>query len=960
MSLAGTHIGRISLEALIGCGGMGEVYRGFDEVLERRVAVKAIRAEHRFSPESRARFLREARLLSRLDHPGICRLYDLIEAEDADYLVLEFVEGRTLCAVPSSELSHDTRLGIGEAIAHALAAAHSEKIVHRDLKPENVMITTKGEVKVLDFGVARSLTSRARLAPTQPAPAPQLAGAPLEPSGQAVTAVYTSDSGTKQTLDLGTFQTEAGSLAGTLGFMSPEQARGEEINEASDMYSLGILLHELFTGTQAYQASSPNDLYVKVTRAETSAVTGLDPDLVALIESLEQLEPDTRPSAEETAHRLRWIREKPARTRRKRVQSAVAAALVATVAVTSGGVALWSWYQTRQKVALAQRLGQQVRGIEAIMRFAALSPRHDIRPEKALVRSTMAVIEEQARRVGRAGNAPAAFALGSANLALGENSLAREQLDRAWAGDLRGPEVAYARGLALSEVYRYELWRTRFISDPRARDARRAQLRHELRDPALVALRMAGRDPAVPSTYVEGLVAFLEERHEDALGKATGAAGALPWFYEAHRLEAQIHVAIGNAKRESGDTAQAIASYERAVSALDKAIVIGESDVQSHELLCYVWAQRAVLDTWYQTGAAVDSRKKAEDACQSALGIDPGRPEAHTYLSTALLFGVVDQTAAKPVFERALVAATRATELNPNDYWAWHNIGVAEMKLATLAIDEAERAETGFGRAITAFERSIALQPSYGSAFNNLGLTRRERAELRIRHDRDPLEDFAGSTEAFRRAAVADNRYAFAYRANLAGVRMVEAEWSIVHKREATEAVDEADHAIREAQAINPKLPGFHATLANIDALRGRIALAAGADPTAMTERALASAKAGIEAQPDSSYARIGAAESLLARAEWRISNRLRADADLDRAFALLKQCRSLNPGDPDASLVLARTHVLRARAARARGASPTTHIQAATETLRAVKAPGLAGPAAIAAVRAEIAALRD
>jgi serine/threonine protein kinase len=133
---------------------MGAVYVGFDETLERKVALKAIQ-EGKLGAEARARFLREARVLSQLDHPGICQIYDYLEGEDRDLLVLELIEGESLKRVIAGKADEATRMRIAAEILDVLAATHGQGIIHRDLKPSNVMVTRKGGVKVLDFGLAR-------------------------------------------------------------------------------------------------------------------------------------------------------------------------------------------------------------------------------------------------------------------------------------------------------------------------------------------------------------------------------------------------------------------------------------------------------------------------------------------------------------------------------------------------------------------------------------------------------------------------------------------------------------------------------------------------------------------------------------------------------------------------------------------------------------------------------------
>ena len=252
MSLVGTTIGHIRFDSLLGMGGMGEVYRAFDEKLQRVVAVKTIRAEHRLSGTARARFLREARILSRLANPLICQVYDLIESEEADLLVLEFVDGETLDQLRSGrKLAEREVLEVGARIAEALTVAHREHIIHRDLKPANIMVLASGAVKVLDFGIARSSAEEAGAALRATTPrraAVAASGARTGAGGTTPRARSHSPAASTGASSFSAALTQQGSIVGTVLYMSPEQASGEELTEASDMFSFGILLQELLTG----------------------------------------------------------------------------------------------------------------------------------------------------------------------------------------------------------------------------------------------------------------------------------------------------------------------------------------------------------------------------------------------------------------------------------------------------------------------------------------------------------------------------------------------------------------------------------------------------------------------------------------------------------------------------------------------------------------------------------------
>jgi tetratricopeptide (TPR) repeat protein len=352
--MIGTRIKHLVIEQRLGAGGMGEVYLARDMVLDRLVAVKSLRAEHRLSPDVKARFLREARLLSKLGDPAICQVYELIEGDDADYLVLEFVRGQTLrSALPN--LAAADKPALLAKVARALAVAHREGIVHRDLKADNVMLTPDGSIKILDFGVARSVDPQEVAAEaggeTIALPPPALAEQRIEDLPE--TSVYERDptfesSGSVDGL------TQIGTVIGTLSAMSPEQAAGNRVTEASDLYSLGVLCQEVLTGRAAYGDTRGLHLWQRVLRGATEPVTGIDPDLAQLVRELLNVDPRQRPGAELVAARLGWIQDKPLREARQRKRrqrwTLVFCTLVLGLAITA-----WLAYTAQQARAEAER-----------------------------------------------------------------------------------------------------------------------------------------------------------------------------------------------------------------------------------------------------------------------------------------------------------------------------------------------------------------------------------------------------------------------------------------------------------------------------------------------------------------------------------------------------------------------------------------------------------------------------
>ncbi len=346
----GRTVGHIRIVSPLASGGMGDVYEGYDQRLGRKVALKAIRADHRLKPAAKARFLREARILSQLDHPHICRIYDYIEGDDTDFLVLELIEGKNLAQSLTDGIDRQRAFTIGIELAEVLAAAHAKGVVHRDLKPQNVMITPHGEAKVLDFGLARPLAaSRAAIddlearplsgspgmpsssgAAEEPAldstelmPIPRVGSGDEEEAGSSLVSGPASD-----TLD--GLHTALGSVVGTPRYMSPEQARGEPVTAASDLFSLGLLLQELFTGRSAYPRGLARRQLVELARrGQSPPPEGLDTDLTKLIQRLKSPAPSARPPAVDVARELAWIRGKPKRRMQRLAIVAVAIILLA-------------------------------------------------------------------------------------------------------------------------------------------------------------------------------------------------------------------------------------------------------------------------------------------------------------------------------------------------------------------------------------------------------------------------------------------------------------------------------------------------------------------------------------------------------------------------------------------------------------------------------------------------------
>ena len=253
----GTRLGSHEITALLGKGGMGEVYRARDLKLKREVAIKILPGEFAQDTDRISRFQREAEVLASLNHPNIAAIYDVADANQTRYLVLELVEGETLAdRIARGPILVEEALDIARQICEALEAAHEKGIIHRDLKPANVKLTSEGGVKVLDFGLAKAMSG------TNAGPI-ALSNSPTMLSG-----------------------TMAGMIVGTAAYMSPEQARGREADPRSDVFAFGCVLYEMLTGRQAFQGEDVSDVLASVMKLDPdfgSLPANLNPRLVDLL-----------------------------------------------------------------------------------------------------------------------------------------------------------------------------------------------------------------------------------------------------------------------------------------------------------------------------------------------------------------------------------------------------------------------------------------------------------------------------------------------------------------------------------------------------------------------------------------------------------------------------------------------------------------------------------------------------
>ena len=258
--MEGRQVQQYQFTEKLGAGGMGEIYKALDTRLNRTVAVKVLPSSKSGDPDRRRRFLQEAQAASGLNHPSIITIHDVVSEGDTEFMVMEYVKGKTLNdLIPKGGLRVPLVIKYALQMADALSAAHAAGIVHRDLKPANVMVTESGLVKILDFGLAKL---------TDPGPVP--------------------DDDKTRTIANSSPLTVEGSILGTVSYMSPEQAQGKKVDARSDIFSFGAVLYEMATGQRAFDGESSLSTLSSILRDDPKPMSEVAPDVPPVLESVFQ------------------------------------------------------------------------------------------------------------------------------------------------------------------------------------------------------------------------------------------------------------------------------------------------------------------------------------------------------------------------------------------------------------------------------------------------------------------------------------------------------------------------------------------------------------------------------------------------------------------------------------------------------------------------------------------------
>ncbi|WP_224366233.1 serine/threonine-protein kinase [Hyalangium versicolor] len=895
----------------LGQGGMGRVYLAYDPLLRRNVALKFVRGD---DPDMLRRFVSEAQAQARVDHERVCKVYEVGEVQGQPFIAMQYVNGRSLLDM-IGELSVEQKVMVVQQATEGVHAAHRAGLIHRDLKPSNILVERGEDGRwkpyVMDFGLARD---------------------------------WQRDT------------TVTGTVLGTPHYMAPEQARGEvsRLDRRADVYSLGATLYVLLTGKAPIPGSNPLEVLNNLATQEPRPLRELDKnipaDLEAIVLKCLEREPSARyDSARALAEDLgRFLNGEPVQARavgtwyrlRKRARKHWAlvsmASVVMVLVALSLGQAVLNRRDTHLRESLARRFAELASDVGARARFMALSRLHDTRAERQALRAKLEEVEKAMQQGGERALGPGHYALGQGWLELGDPAQAREHLEAAWAHDFQDVRVAYALALALGQLYRQQLLSLGSLTAAR-RKSRRAELEHQYRDPALTWLRLGQGAPVLSPEYMEALLAFYEERYDDALPRLDALGEQLPWFYEAPKLRGDILQMRALTRWDDGnhsqeERARAQADLEQARKAYALAADTAQSWPEAHYGLARVeWAE-ASMDL-YSGGQVQPHIERALEHLARALRAAPDHTEslalqASLYRNLAEARSLQGGDAEAPLDE-ATQAARRALALKPLHPDARKELGMSLWRLATLRQTKGLDPRAQLREAADVFGSFEPNEKDY-YVHHGLGVVFKAWADYEEEIGADSRSHRDQAIDAFKQTLLLEPQYAPGW-TNLAVEYYKRA--ARPHAPGAEEDLEQAWQALQKSRTLNARNPVLSYQEGRLHHLRALRLRDTGGDERPELAAAIASCLEGLAINP-----RMVALHNLMGRV---LQDQARGNWDRgEDPLSFLKQARqSFEQAlalDPKLALTynnLADLEATRAVYLRARGQDPRPNARAALQS---------------------------
>jgi eukaryotic-like serine/threonine-protein kinase len=942
--------GAYSLITLLGEGGMGRVYQAWDPKLARMVALKILQHTDATLKE---RFFLEAKAQARVDHPNVAKVYEVGDERGQPYIAMQLIEGWTLRDAATA-LRLEEKISVLRQACEGVHAAHRLGVIHRDLKPSNILVERMEDgswnAVVMDFGIAWTLEN------------------------QGLTRV--------------------GQTLGTPQYMSPEHARGMELDRRSDVYSLGVTMFEVLCERLPFSGDNLVEIIKQLEEQEPPKPTELVKDLPRDLETIVLKAMDKIPTqrfesaramgedlqrfldGEPIMARASTLKERALRwVRRHRVASAaLMASLLATLTV--GGASGWALLRNRRQARAAQAFTREADLLERLLSRVYGLPAHDVGPDEFRVRQAMLELIDRNKKNGGATEGPGQVAMGRVQLALGDLDAAHQAFQSAWDLGYRTDELAFALGSTKARLYQAKL-ESVSGSD---REERKKDLESSLRQPAIQLLRNPKAVQLDSPDLARGYLALTESKYEEALRFAAQARQAQPWLFEAWLLESEVELSRATEASEGNRRDEAISALNAAADAVAQARNIGRSAPSVYLMTARVEAEGLRIRIQLASADEKDL-DRALTACRAALEIRPDswqawerqaaiylywapqlrilnrpgeanldegiraaekslelRPESGEALTTlgSLWWrrAQVDQLGdrdPRPALNASIAAIAQALRRPEFAHQLFHKLGNAYTTLALFEIRRGADARASATKAVENYRESLKLKPK-ASVQSDLVWGLNVAASVESYAGRDPSELLVQARREGEGALEKSPKYFFAL-GNLAESDLLDANHQLFKGKDPSQAIDQARAHARRAIAERPNFRIAQSALGQASLLAARADVLAGRDPSSSLGDALVQFRRALEISPGHQESSRDLLTAEVEAFRWRFRQKPDAKGYAD----LLKEAKRLEksfPSDAELVMVEARLHAY-ASLREGRGQARDTAMETMTRSLR-------------------------